>query len=406
MTEQNILGVKALAKLREFLNRTTNEDLLCSSFYEFTPWHRYGYGFIVLCRLTGVRIKIRDILRPIKSSFSNLFLKSKICVAPATNVSFSSNIIFTWLVDEGETRQACLVRYYGLFANDPSVSRSHVWAIAVSQPSCEAIKRLNAEGVSLVWKTRPSLRDLFYVILRMFSGLHPILLIDPEYWTGSQLAGAFVRWLQTVKISQPQILLAYEQQPWQLALITAVKKTFGERSKIVGDAHSSLANFPSQFIKTKICPDRIITHGNGLRRVLVHQLGWADENVDISPSRRFTQRLCYSASQIVLPYTMNTHTTIVEAVRLISASHANVSSWHVRPHPARMADSKYRETVVGIQSFVEKLNHAQAATENIIILVYGFSTLIFEALESGYEVYNLLDNPVLEGLSPDIWDGL
>jgi hypothetical protein len=400
------LDAQSLAKLREILFRTTNKSLLCSSFYEFAPWYRYNYGFLLLCHLTGIPISFRDVLRSLKSSFSNLCLQSRIQFSPSTKVATSSEIIFTWLIDENESRQDCLSRYYGSFANEPSVNQAQVWAIATCPISKERIDRLNSDGVSLIWKARPSILNLLSALRKVISGLNPLLLFDAEYWTGRQIANRFLKWLEVSQITHPQILLAYEQQPWQLALIAGVKNAYQGKANIIGDAHTSLTNFPSQFIKTGISPDQLIVHGNAFKRVLVQHCGWPEARINITPSRRFTKKLNYSASQVVLPYAMASHYTVCEAIREISAANPNIARWQLRPHPARHSDSTYAEMIAAIQSRVDQVNLTLNPTGEIVILVYGVSTLILEALESGYAVHNVLENPDTDGLSPDIWDGL
>jgi hypothetical protein len=406
VSKKKILDAQSLSKLRVFLNRSTNEELLGSSFYEFAPWYRYNYGFLLLCHLTGIPISFRDVLRSLKSSFSNLCFQSRIQLSPSTKVATSSEIIFTWLIGEHESRQDCLSRYYGSFANEPSVNQAHVWGIATCPISKEAILRLNSEGVSLIWKTRPSILDLSGALRKVVCGLNPLLLFDAEYWTGRQISTKFLEWLETSKMTHPRILLAYEQQPWQLALIAGVKQVYQDKVDFIGDVHTSLTNFPSQFIKTRITPDQLIVHGNAYKRVLIQHCGWPEARIKITPSRRFIKKLIFSTSQIVLPYVMASHHSICEALKKISAANPNMARWHVRPHPARISDSKYAELVKAIQLLVDQVNLKLNPTGEIVILVCGVSTLILEALESGYAVYNVLENPNTDGLSPDIWDGL
>ena len=406
MKKKHILNAQSLAKLREFLNHTSSVDFLCSSFCELAPWYRYSYGFLGLSYLTGMPIALRDVLRALKSPLSNLCLQSKIQFSPSRKEVTSSEIIFTWLIVENESRQDCLSRYYGSFANEPSVNQAQVWAIATCLMTKESILRLNSEGVSLIWKTRPSILDLSSALRKVIGGLNPLLLFDAEYWTGRQISTKFLAWLETSKMTHPRILMAYEQQPWQLALIAGVKQVYQDKVDFIGDVHTSLTNFPSQFIKTRITPDQLIVHGNAYKRVLIQHCGWPEERIKITPSRRFIKKLIFSTSQIVLPYVMASHHSICEALQKISAANPNMARWHVRPHPARISDSKYAEMVAAIQSRVDHVNLTLNSTGEIVVLVYGVSTLILEALESGYAVYNVLENPNTDGLSPEIWDGL
>lgn len=401
------LDANALEKLRSFLASSKSQDLICSSLYEFTPWYRYNFGFLVLCVICGIKLKYSDVWRVCKSSGYNLLFRSKVAAAlcEAQMASSHSDIIFSWLLNDRETRIDCIRRYFGRLTDDETYKTAPMWVLATFVPSTETIRRLNAEGVSIVWDVRPSLRDVFRAVGSLFF-LNPLVWIDSEYWKGRQIAQFFTSWLRRSQISAPTVYLPYEQQPWQLNLTRHLKKTFGTQATVIGDVHSSLNNFPSQFIRTAVSPDRLMVHGNAYKRVLTAMCDWPESCITVKPSHRFSKRLVFEKSQVVLPYVMSDGLALISAIRLVSKRNDDTAPWELRPHPARIADTKYQEIAAGIEQEVVHLNRHLNVNGRPYILVYGVSTYIFEALESGYDVYNILEHPETDAYPPDIWDGI
>lgn len=407
MPTKKHLNAQSLETLRRFLSKVRNPDLICSSFFEFAPWYRYNYGFLVLCWLCGIKFGPKDVWRVLKSSIYNLMFKSKIRVSFSTKHGHSESVIFTWIINNDESRSDCVRRYFGSLADQAESQNSEIWALASFAPDLATRERLNAEGVTLIWSARPNAQDVFKAILRVFRGLNPLLLFDAEFWKGEQIAELFLRCIEDRKARQVSVLLPYEQQPWQLRLFFRLQNQNKTSFKVTGDAHTSLTNIPSQFIKTKFSPDRLIVHGNDFEKCLVDRLGWDDSDVEVNPSNRFKKKLSLESSLIVLPYVITDVSKIVTALQAISSQGITYSTWILKPHPARLNDPTYQACFQIIMKEVEILNRcSHDSTAANPVLVFGVSTFILEALESGYEVYNYIEYPETESYPTDIWTGL
>jgi hypothetical protein len=406
MSNRHPLNAKDLSKLRPLFSQSKNVDLICSSYLEFAPWYRYNYGFLIFSLICGISLKPKDVLRVLKSCFFNLLCSSKIGASIAPGSTPSSHVVFTWLLDFSDSRDKCLRRYYGSLADDPDFKGRHLWVISQSKPPIETLKRLNSEGVSVLWHSSPNILDVCRAIVYCLARLNPLLFIDVEFWKGEQIANIFVNWLQKNQVIHPHIMLPYEQQPWQLRIILKVKRVFGSNSTIVGDLHTSITNFPSQFIKTRLHPDQIIIHGNAYKMPLIELLGWKESDIAIQPSRRFTKKLQYESSIIALPYVMTSYLDLIRAVAAITQQNPSIAKWELLLHPARQSDTKYLKQAEFVRHAMERINDTIMADGKPIVLVYGVSTLIFEALESGYEVYNFIESDVIDVYPSDIWPDL
>jgi hypothetical protein len=403
VSQNNHLNAHSLKQLKDFLSRVKNPDFICSSYLEFAPWYRYNYGFIVLCWICGIKITPKDIWRVLKSSLYNLVLKSKISHSYATKVFSSDSIIFTWIIGPGETRQDCLGRYFVSLA-DEKYRDSHVWALCTFTPDKDACARLNAEGVTLIWTNRPQLRDIVKAISKVLRGLNPLLCLDAEFWKGEQIADLFLNWTAIRCIKPTKIVLPYEQQPWQLRLIYRISQDNAKTFKIIGDAHTSLTNIPSQFIKTIYSPDLLIVHGHDYKTCLVERLGWEKEDVFTLPSNRLRTKISIDGNWIVLPYTITSAAEIAGSIHSLKTICEPSGKWSLKPHPARHNDADYQSKLAIILREVDTLNQsAKKTTGPHFALVVGVSTYILEALESGIEVYHFVEHPETESYPPDIW---
>jgi hypothetical protein len=407
MESKKHLDAQSLETLRLFLSKVRDHDLICSSFFEFAPWYRYNYGFLVLCWLCGIKFGPKDIWRVLKSSIYNLIFKSKIHISVSTKPNPSKSVIFTWIINRDESRSDCVRRYFGSLADQPDSQNSAVWAIASFKPEHSTIERLNAEGVTLVWMGAPRPKDVLKALLRILRGLNPLLIFDAEFWKGEQISGHFLSWLNANNAEQIEILLPYEQQPWQLRLFFRLQNQNKTRFKIIGDAHTSLTNFPSQFIKTRFSPHRLIVHGNDFKKCLVDQLGWNASEIQTSPSSRFTKKLLLETSLIVLPYVLPDISIIIGALKVIANLGIPDTRWTVKPHPARQNDPQYQNIYNQLINAVPTLNTIhRTSSASKTVLVFGVSTYILEALESAFEVYNFIEHPETESYPSDIWTGL
>lgn len=205
------------------------------------------------------------------------------------------------------------------------------------------------------------------------------------------------------------VLLPYEQQPWQVQICRMVSERF-RVATVIGYVHASLNNLPLQFVKHRFTPDHLIVHGVAHRRALTELLGWPPERVHITGSFRFAKPMTLDRSSIFIPYSFTDGDAVLAGVRELVRSVPDLfRGLDVRLHPRK----KDNPTHLALRSSIEGLTASAIAKDpghpvggDIVAVTVGVTNATLEALEAGYRVFAVFENPLHEALHQDIWPEL
>ncbi len=226
-----------------------------------------------------------------------------------------------------------------------------------------------------------------------------------ESLSAHELASAFVNTLDPKTIEK--LLLPYEAQPWQHALCNQVRQQ--QNVLIIGDLHSCLAPFPSDFIKRHAAPDKVIMHGQGQKDILVRHLEWNEEDVIVSPSRRFSsENHQHLMNKILLPYQFEDTPSILHALESLFQNHSiNTAALHIRNHPARHSSVKHTDLINRISTLQKKYSKTIDQTQDDkTSIVIGASSAIIEALAHGFKVFQIAEDPIFDSYGSLIWNNI
>ena len=202
------------------------------------------------------------------------------------------------------------------------------------------------------------------------------------------------------------MVFAYEQQPWQTGLIQKTSEIF-QRIKCVGYIHSSMNNFPGQFIKRAGSPEHLIVHGSEIGRVAVDLLGWKSDQVHLVPSYRYTKKINLDSDTVFLPYKFSNSALILKEIsNLLNFVSLGSDCVHVKIHPIFTEDSKHLKLKQQIEKIIAGKNKIGHSKDRRVVIVVGVSTTLLEALEAGFEVYAVFEDPFFDAYNPEIWQEL
>ncbi|MBF0312060.1 MAG: hypothetical protein HQK52_01520 [Oligoflexia bacterium] len=186
-------------------------------------------------------------------------------------------------------------------------------------------------------------------------------------------------------IEGKKILIPWEGQPEQRAICLAAQES---GANIFGYIHSSLTNnplFAGRYIAgnsnfKKAFPKHLFIHGRDHQEILAQIGHTPQETLLIQSARYHTKRTKNDLEgKLFLPYGLQSAQEILLLAKELILSNALQCSSIVL-HPV------FRNHPL-LKKIVESIPLNRNATE---IIVGGFSTIIFEALESGYSVYQLV----------------
>ena len=212
---------------------------------------------------------------------------------------------------------------------------------------------------------------------------------------------------KAIETSLPKInliLTPYEQQPWQKLLAYRIRQ---EKSHIAvhGYIHSGLTNLPTQIIyHSGICVDRLFVHGDAYKDILIRQLNWDEDAVSVINSMRYETKLSLSRTTMFFAYALPERELLMNCMRSIKGqAPLIIQGASIRPHPLKLGDRQYVSLTEEVRNLVGRPESPVANNATPVAIMIGVSTVIFEALEAGYEVHCLFGNPDLERFDLNIW---
>lgn len=205
-----------------------------------------------------------------------------------------------------------------------------------------------------------------------------------------------------------KILCPYEAQPWQHMLFEALKKK-NKNISIIGDLHSCLPPFPSDFLKRYGAPNKVLVHGFGQKDIMVNILGWSTTDIEVVPSRIFVKNNhMHLVNKILLPYSFGDLDFILKTLEFFFRRYKNILPLlELRNHPVQLNSQHHKKLMKNIAELKDKIFYdVNNVISDKIAVVIGASSVIIECLTHGIKVFQIVENPMFEIYSPKIWENL
>ena len=201
------------------------------------------------------------------------------------------------------------------------------------------------------------------------------------------------------------IVIPYEGQPFQNNLISYLKEN--TTIKTVGYIHSPPLAFPSNFIKKKFSPSKIVLNGNDQLKCFVNCLGWNKRDIKIKESNRFLNKKINFSKTIFLPFNINSETIILNSLQFLMKNlNICLRDFAVRNHPVAANSKKNNIMLKKITYLIKNQKVIKNSRYKSLTIFIGASGGIVEALERGYKVIQICEMPIFEAYSNKIWKNI
>ena len=203
------------------------------------------------------------------------------------------------------------------------------------------------------------------------------------------------------------VLIAYEGQVFQNKLLGYISKNFKNTTSI-GYVHSPPMAAPYNFIYKKSSPNKIILCGKDQLYCFVKFLGWKRSKIIFLPSFRFNSFNSEIKNKIFLPLSILNKKKVFQSLETLhSKKILNLKKFSIKSHPLIVDTKKNDLLVEHLKRLIKSLkNQRIKKTKRNSLIFIGISGAIIEALENGFNVIHISDDPQLDIFSEKLWPSL
>jgi hypothetical protein len=204
------------------------------------------------------------------------------------------------------------------------------------------------------------------------------------------------------------VAMAYEGQPFQNNFFQTIKK-LNPKIKTTGYLQSA-QSLPLNCIARSGKPDYILTHSSDQAYHLSKYLSWPKKKIRIINSLRYKQKEFIKLSNSILfPYSFsafdclkNEYTNFIKQVPNYSLNKLKILQHPFSNNP-KMSLKLFKEIKKINIRFKKKFSQIK---KNNITVVFGSSSAVLLALESGLQVIHICENAPLESYSNAFWPSI
>jgi hypothetical protein len=208
------------------------------------------------------------------------------------------------------------------------------------------------------------------------------------------------------------VLTPYEGQPFQQSLNNFFKKK-NQNTITQGYIHNVLTPFPGEYFFRSGAPDQLLIHGLSMKSILEKYLDWPKERIKIIKSfMKPIQNTRNNCENIYLPYELADFSNSLKIFeKYLELSEKNsLKKFEVKIHPANLNCKKNLAHKKNLEKILDKYNNRFSADsfKQSISIVFGFSSLIIQLLESNKNILQITTSPEFEVFfqSDKYWDFL
>ena len=202
------------------------------------------------------------------------------------------------------------------------------------------------------------------------------------------------------------VLMPYENQPFQSLIINNLKKKYNVL-KIIGYVHS-FPSFPTHFLKSENCPDKLIVNSDDQKKVFQKYLKWNENQLVLLPSMRFSENDTNLKKNIIyLPIDFNSSELILSSFKLLTETHKNINfaDFKIRNHPAAEKSKKHKDLIINLSDYLKKKSVNTASSKKVAIFI-GSTGAIIEALKHNFEVIHIYENSIFDLYHNFMWPSI
>ena len=398
--------VKLLKEIKKITNKFHKNKF--DPFYD-TPLYFNSYsdgaGLIVLKKLICQKVNFFKSFFIILKDFLYSGYYDYYKIIDNTNTNHCNKIILTWAFKNNFNKNGSLNdRYFNI--NSRTLKNIKWFVVYMEKDLPEKIDR-NIILFQAISKKKINLLSLISFFLKNIKYLfkdikYSLFSISNHSFFSHKFLEVFKNYInKKIKV----IVIAYEGQPFQNNLISYLKENTS--IKTVGYIHSPPLAFPSNFIKKKFSPSKIVLNGNDQLKCFVNCLGWKKKDIKVKESNRFLNKKTDFSKTIFLPLNINSENIILNSLRFLMKNlNIYLRDFEVKNHPVAKNSKKNNIILKKITYLIKSQKVIKNSRYKSVVIFIGASGGIVEALERGYKVIQICEIPIFEAYSNKIWKSI
>tara|TARA_B100001093_G_scaffold330325_1_gene315350 strand:+ start:7046 stop:8380 length:1335 start_codon:yes stop_codon:yes gene_type:complete len=202
-------------------------------------------------------------------------------------------------------------------------------------------------------------------------------------------------------------IMAYEAQPFQNNFFKKIKK-INSKIETIGYLHSAQP-LPLYYLKRDGSPDKLLTHSSDQAYHLKKYLSWSSKSISLIKSLRYKNREFRKFSNtIILPYVISNQNILINQYKnfLEGSNPKSLNNFKIRPHPFAFNIKKSKKFVRDIEQINEKFKSKFSKNKKNLTIVFGGSSAVLLALESGLSVIHFCEDAFLESYTNKLWPSI
>lgn len=202
----------------------------------------------------------------------------------------------------------------------------------------------------------------------------------------------------------------YEGQTFQNFIINNINNR--SSIKTLGYVHSALPPLPTEYIKRPGAPQKLIVHGKMQKKILINKLGWDTKEVILKESARYKRKNKINfLNKIFIPMTFEDEKKLLLYFETFLKEQKNNSlkTLTIKNHPFMNSSKKHLKFINSINLLLDKYKIKFANLKNNsqnFSIFFSATASILEALEHGVDIIHIVNDPVIEAHSPQIWKSI
>jgi len=293
-------------------------------------------------------------------------------------------------------------KYYDKYFDIDNSDKFNLWIVIF-----KGKKRFNNENVILIKKKKLSFfRKLYnffeFIFIQLKKKQISLHNLTSENFFSYKINQILNKILKD-NYSSKNIFIPFEAQPFQNELVENIKINFKEK-KIVGYIHS-FPSFSPNLIKKKYSPDILISNSKNQIDFFCKYLDWNKNKLYYLPSLRFKKNsINIRKKKIYLPINFSSVSDICSKTEYL-ASIYNLKEFEVINHPEAYYSKQHNKLINNINNIINNKKYNKVNEIDFSIFI-GSTSSIIESLSNGVKVIHLMENPVFEIYSEEIWTNI
>jgi len=398
--------VKLLKEIKKITNKFHKNKF--NPFYD-TPLYFNSYsdgvGLIVLKKLIGQKVNFFKSFFIILKDFLYSGYYDYYKIIDNNSIDDCNKIIITWAFKNNFRKNGSLNdRYFSI--NSRKLKNIKWFVVYMEKDLPEKIDR-NIILFQAISQKKINLLSLISFLLKNIKYLfkdikYSLFSISNHSFFSHKFLEVFKNYINK---KLELIIMPYEGQPFQNNLISYLKEN--TTVKTVGYIHSPPLAFPSNFIKKKFSPSKIVLNGDDQLKCFVNYLGWNKKDIKVKESNRFLNKKTNFSKTIFLPLNIDSETIILNGLQFLMKNLSiYLRDFEVKNHPVALNSKKNNTMLTKINYLIKNQKFIKNSKYKSVAVFIGASGGIVEALERGYKVIQICEIPIFQAYSNKIWKSI